>query len=156
MTFQIRPLPMATFQPLFAMDDAALAAHRGVRVTADASPGFPCRVSLRDAEPGERLILVHYKHQSADSPFRASHAVYVRENAEEAELAPGEIPEVLRRRMLSLRGFDERGMLIAADLVDGREAEPTIEAMLADSAVAYIHAHYAKPGCYAARIDRIT
>jgi hypothetical protein len=26
--------------------------------------------------------------------------------------------------------------------------------MLADPHVAYLHAHYAKPGCYAARIDR--
>jgi len=154
MTFQVRPLPIEPFEPLFDMDDAELAARRAVRVVADAFPGYPCRVSLEDAEPGEQLILIHFEHQSADSPFRASHAVYVREGAQSAEPAPGIVPEVLQRRMLSLRAFDAQGMLIDADLTDGKAAAPLIETMFTNPKVAYLHAHYAKPGCYAARIDR--
>lgn len=45
-------------------------------------------------------------------------------------------------------------MMIDADLAEGPEAERTIERMLADPGVAYLHAHYARPGCFAARIDR--
>jgi hypothetical protein len=148
MAFQIHGLPAAPFQPLFALDDGALADHRAVRRIADASPGYPCRVSLRDAEPGESLVLVNYKHHATTSPFRASHAVYVREHAEPAVLAIGEVPAMLRSRLLSLRAFDTAGMLVAADVVDGRELEPALERLLPEAA--YVHIHFAKPGCYAA------
>lgn len=148
MAFQIHGLPAAPFQTLFALDDAALAGHRAVRRIADSSPGYPCRVSLRDAEPGETLVLVNYEHHATASPFRASHAVYVREHAEAAVLAIDEVPVMLRSRLLSLRAFDAAGMLVTADVVDGRELEPVLERMLA--AAAYVHIHFAKPGCYAA------
>jgi hypothetical protein len=149
MAFQIHGLPAAPFQPLFALDAAALAEHGAVRRVADASPGYPCRVSLRDAEPGEALVLVHYEHHAVASPFRASHAIYVREHAEPAALAPGEVPVMLRSRLLSLRAFDSAAMLVAADVVDGRELEPALDRLLRGAA--YVHIHFAKPGCYAAR-----
>jgi hypothetical protein len=148
MAFQIVGLSATPFQPLFALDDTELAAHGAVRRIADASPGYPCRVSLRDAEPGETLVLVHYEHHAAASPFRASHAVYVREHAVPAALAVDEVPAMLRSRLLSLRAFDAAGMLLEADVVDGRELEPVLDRMV--RAGAYVHIHFAKPGCYAA------
>jgi hypothetical protein len=154
MTFQISALPKSNFAHLFNLSDAELARHGAIRRRVDARPGFPCRVSLADAKIGEEVILAHFEHQSADTPFRASHAVYVRPQAEQARPERGEVPEVLRSRILSLRGFDKTGMMIAADLSDGRELEPAAERLLADPDVAYIHLHYAKPGCYAARMDR--
>jgi hypothetical protein len=153
MAFTVSSLPLEPFAPLFALDDAALAARDMLRVVADARFAFPCRVSLEDAEPGERLILLNYEHQPAESPFRASHAIYVREGATPAA-ASDALPPALRRRLLSLRAFDQAGMLRDADVTPGAEAEPVIVRMLADPGVAYLHAHYAKPGCYAARIDR--
>lgn len=149
MAFQIHGLPAEPFQPLFALDDASLAAHRAVRRVADTSPGYPCRVSLRDAAPGDTLVLVHYEHHTANSPFRASHAIYVREHAEPALLAVGEVPAMLRSRLLSLRAFDAAGMLLEADVVDGRELEPALDHLV--QRAAYVHIHFAKPGCYAAR-----
>ncbi|WP_375286204.1 DUF1203 domain-containing protein [Sphingomonas sp.] len=154
MAFRISALPLAPFAPLFCLDDAGLAARGACRVVADRTPGFPCRVSLVDAAPGERLILTHWQHQPAETPFRASHALYVREDAAQAHPAPGEVPALLRLRTLSLRGFDATGMLVAADLAEGPALEPALEAMLAAAPVAYVHLHYAKPGCYAARADR--
>lgn len=153
MAYTVSSLPIEPFQPLFALDDAALAARGAMRVTADARFAFPCRVSLEDAEPGERLILLNYQHQPADSPFRASHAIYVREGATPVTTTDM-LPPVLRRRLLSLRAFDDQGMLRDADVIQGAEAEPVIARLLADPGVAYLHVHYAKPGCYAARIDR--
>lgn len=153
MAYAVTSLPAEPFATLFAMDDTALAAHGARRVVADVAKGFPCRVSLDDAEPGETLILVNYEHQSAPTPFRASHAVFVRENVQPVATVD-EMPPALRRRLLSLRAFDESGMMIAADITEGVVAERLIATMFEDPKIAYLHAHYAKWGCYAARIDR--
>ena len=123
-------------------------------MVADKRSGYPCRVSLQDAEPGEEVLLVHYEHQNAATPFRASHAVYVRVNAQQARLAIDEVPEMFRSRMLSLRAFDHRGMMLAADLAGGESLEEKMSEVLEDPSIAYLHIHFAKPGCYAARADR--
>jgi hypothetical protein len=154
MPFLIRPLPHARFAPLFDLDEAELSARGALRRTADAKPGFPCRVSLADAEPGEEVILLHDEHHSAATPFRSGHAIYVRAAAVEADPAPGEVPPMLRSRMLSLRGFDRHGMLKTADLADGAALEAPLEAMLAEPEVDYVHLHFAKAGCYAASAVR--
>lgn len=154
MTFQIRALPIEAFSKLFSMNDEQLREHGAVRRIVDASPGFPCRVSLVDAAIGESVILLHFEHQPANTPYRASHAIYVRESATQAQPKAGEIPEVLRRRLLSVRAFDEAGMMLEADVVDGRELRQTIERMFSDARASYLHLHNAKPGCYAARVDR--
>lgn len=154
MSFQISPLARRLFEPLFALNDAELAAKGAVRQVADAHPGYPCRVSLTDAEVGEMVILVHFEHHSAATPFRASHAVYVRPTASEAVLAAGEVPLSLRSRLLSVRAFDARGMMIKADVVEGGALEPLIADMFDDPRAAYLHVHFASPGCYAARVDR--
>jgi len=152
MNFTVSGLSPEPFVPLYGLSDGELAKRRARRVVVDGS-GFPERIEMRDAEAGETLLLVNFEHQSADTPFRSSHAVYVREGATESRSFDG-LPEVLRRRLLSLRGFSSEGMLVEADVVDGSEAGPLIERLLSDPAVAYIHAHSARPGCYLARIDR--
>jgi len=125
-----------------------------MRYIADAKPGFPDRIELRDLEPGEAALLLNYIHQDADTPYRASHAIFVREGASEAYDRIGEVPEVLRVRPLSLRAFNAGGLMLDADLVDGTQVETMIERLFANSDAEYIQAHYAKRGCYAARIDR--
>jgi hypothetical protein len=154
MSFRISGLPVAPFAPLFGLPEAELAKRAIVRHTADQSPGFPCRVSLRDAEPGETLLLLNYEHLAINSPYRSSHAIYVREYAAEANVMVDEVPDVLRRRLLSLRAFDTHGMLLDADVADGQYIERLIEGMLELRGVAYLHVHNAKPGCFAARVDR--
>ncbi|WP_297508880.1 DUF1203 domain-containing protein [uncultured Caulobacter sp.] len=153
MTYAVTSLPAEPFAPLFGLDDDALAARGARRVIADAPLGFPCRVSLDDARPGETLILVHYEHQPAPTPFRASHAIFVREGVQPVATV-GAMPPALRRRLLSLRAFDANDMMIAADITEGASADALIAAMFEDPGIAYLHAHYAKWGCYAARIDR--
>ena len=154
MSFRITGLDPAPFRHLYGLTDDELAA-RGVRRTiANAKPGFPDRIELRDAEPGEPLLLLNYTHQPADTPYRASHAIFVREGAERAYEAVDEVPEALRLRPISLRAFDGQGDMVDADLVDGRELEGVIERLLDNPKVRYLQAHYAKRGCYAARIER--
>lgn len=155
MSFQVSALPVEPFRPLFGLSDEALAGLGVIRRTVDAKPGFPCRVSLEDADPGETVLLLNYEHQPADTPFRSRHAIYVRENHPEAALAEGRLPPVFQGRTISLRAFDAAGMLVAAEVASGADLEPAIERLLANPAAAYLHAHYAAMGCYAARIDRI-
>jgi hypothetical protein len=153
-SFRISGLSPDRFTHLFGLDDAALATHGAKRYIVDAKPGFPDRVELRDLEPGEHALLLNYVHQDAATPYRASHAIFVREGASQAYERIDEVPDVMRLRTLSLRAFDTAGMMVDADLVDGAAVETLIARFFANPDVAYIHAHYARPGCYAARIDR--
>ena len=156
MTFRIHALDPAPFAPLFALSDEALRERGACRVVAETSPGYPCRVSLADARPGETLLLTRFEHQPADTPYRASHAIFVREDATRAEPEIDEVPDALASRLLSLRAFDARHFLVAADVVEGHALGPRLEAMLDDSRVGYVHLHHAKQGCYAARVTRPT
>jgi hypothetical protein len=153
MSFRITGLSPDAFSRLFELSDAQLQARQAIRVVAQADGGYPCRISLCDASPGEELILTHFQHHPVDSPFRASHAIYVRAGQQRYN-GIDTVPEQLRKRLLSLRAFDDNGMLLDADVVDGAVLEPLIARMLADSRAAYLHIHFAKAGCYAARVDR--
>jgi len=154
MSFRITGLPAENFAHLFALSDQELVAREAVRRIADErTPGYPCRISLTDSQPGDELLLVNYEHHSVSSPYRMRFAVYVRKG-EETYDAVGEIPEQLRIRTLAVRAYDQNAMMVGWELVDGLELEAAIERLFADSRAAYLHIHYAAPGCYAARIDR--
>ena len=154
MSFRITGLDPEPFSHLYGLSDDELA-RRGVRrYVVDSKPGFPDRVEIRDLDPGETALLLNYTHQPADTPYRASHAIFVREGAEHAADVVNEVPDPIRRRPISLRAFNQAGEMVDADLIDGRDIESLIERFLANLDVAYLHAHYAKRGCYAARIVR--
>lgn len=154
MSFQIHALPYTPFAPLFTLPDAELARRGARRVSVDTNRGFPCRVSLIDASPGETVMLVNYTHQPADSPYRSSHAIYVREHAEQAFPDVDTVPEVLTRRLISVRAFDEQHDMIDADVVAGQDLAAAITAMLRDRRAGYLHLHNAKHGCFAASATR--
>ena len=154
MRFQISSLPIEEFAPLFALEDAQLRALGASRYVADRHPGFPCRVSLKDAAVGERVVLVPFTHQPADSPYRASGPVFIREAALQASPGVNDVPEQLRLRLLSVRAYDIDALMVEADVVDGPELEPAVERLFNDPRVRYLHVHFARPGCYACRIDR--
>ena len=154
MSFRITGLAPEAFQPLFGLSDADLA-ERGVkRYAVDKKPGFPDRIELRDAEPGESVLLLNYVHQPANTPYRASHAIFVVEGAKQRYDRVDEIPEVMQSRILSLRAFDGDDMIVDADVIDGTKVEGLVERFLGNPKVAYIQAHYARFGCFAARIER--
>jgi hypothetical protein len=153
--FRISALPLEPFVPLFPLSDAELASHGGLHYVADKKPGFPCRVSLLDAEPGERVILVPFPHHAVDSPYRASGPIFVREGAKQAMLAVNEVPQSVRGRLLSIRAYDADGLMVDAEVADGRELEGQIERFFASPNVAYLHLHNARPGCYSCRVDRV-
>jgi len=156
MSFTISGLDPQEFSYLKNLSDAELAQHRARRVKADTPTGYPCRASLEDAKPGDSLLLLNYEHQPADSPFRASHAIYVNENAKERAVFTDEVPEMMKiRPYLSVRGFDNAGMMIDAETIEGARVQSAIEALLRNPAIDYLHVHFAGAGCYAARVDRV-
>ncbi len=151
MRFRIQGLPAETFAPLFALSDDELAERGAVRQIADGPR--PCRISLTDASPGDELILVNYEHHAVASPYRMRFAIYVRKGEQTFD-AVDTVPEQLRRRTLAGRAFDGDAMMVGHELVEGQKLESTIERLFADPRPAYLHVHFAAPGCYAARIER--
>lgn len=154
--FQISALPAEQFWPLFEMSGEQLAKCGAKRCIADAKPGYPCRVSLEDAEVGETLILLPFAHHDIDSPYRASGPVFVRVGARQAQPQANEVPDSVRHRLLSVRAYDAGGSLVDAELTEGQHLECLIERLFADSQVAYLHLHNAHPGCYNCRVDRLS
>jgi len=153
MTYAIQGLSPESFAPLFALDDAGLAAINARRVTATADRGFPCRISLEDARKGEELILLHHVSHDVDTPFRSAFAIYVRPDVTAATYRD-ELPPVFEGRPLALRAFDAEGMLQTARLAGPGEADGAIRDLFGDDSISYIDAHNAAHGCFAARIER--
>jgi uncharacterized protein DUF1203 len=153
MSFRVLGLSPEPFRPLFAMPDARLHRLGARRVVAD-DPRMPCRVSMEHAELGEELLLLNFEHQPANTPYRATHAIYVRKAADRAFEAVDTVPEVLASRLLAVRAFDAQHMMVDAEVCEGSAAAAIFERFLADPQASYLHVHNAKRGCYAARVER--
>ncbi len=147
MTFRLTPLSPETAASLRARADA-------VHVVAGVSPGFPCRRCLRDAEVGDALVLVGHDPFRGASPYTGSGPLYLHAEDCAPDDRPGEVPDQLRSRLLSVRGYDAAHLLRHADVVDGEDAAAEFARQLADPRVAYLHVHNARPGCFAVRVDR--
>lgn len=153
-SFQFVALPSERFVPLFEQNDEELQGVGARRVLVDEKPGFPCRVSLVDAEVGETVLLVPFVHHDVLSPYRASGPVYVRRSARTASPAADEVPGMFRHRLLSVRAYDGAAMMAGAKVVDGKELEAAIRRLFADERVAYLHIHNAGAGCYNCSVVR--
>ncbi len=154
MSFRITGLSAEPFQHLFGLSEEELAKQGVKRYVADEKPGFPCRVGMRDAEPGETVLLLNHTYQPAHTPYHGTHAIFVIEGATLPYDRINQIPDVMRVRLLSLRGFDKSDMMLDADVIEGAHIEQVIERMFAKPDISYIHVHNAKRGCYSGRIDR--
>lgn len=153
MSFRVLGLDPEAFRPYFALSDAQLRAAGALRCVAD-DPGMPCRVSLAHAPLGDELLLLNYEHQPADSPYRSRHAIYVSRSATRRFDAVDVVPETILTRLVAVRAFDARHMMIDADVAEGTHAAAIFERMLENPAAAYLHVHNAKRGCYAAKVER--
>ena len=154
MTYRIEGLRRDLFDTLFGLTDDELTARGARRIMADARPGFPCRVSLEDAEPGEELILLNFVSHDVAGPFRTAYGIYVRKDAEASTSYTDEAPQYLEGRTLGLRGFDVEGMLKGGLLALPGEADAKIRELLDRPEIDTIHAHNAALGCFLARIER--
>ena len=153
MHYLISGLPLPPFQPLFGLDAAALRTHCASRVVAD-GPGYPCRITLEDAAPGETLLLLPWQHLDVDTPYRAGGPIFVRESATAQAGFRDAVPEQQRSRLLSVRAYDAAGWMLDAEVDEGVRLEALIDRFFADRRVAFLQVHNARRGCYACRVDR--
>ena len=153
MSFRVLGLAPDQFRALFELSDAELRQRGARRVIAD-DPHLPCRVSMAHAEPGEELLLLNYEHQSANTPYRSTHAIYVRRVADRAYAAIDTVPEVMATRLLAVRAFDPEHMMIDAEVCEGTQAAEIFERFLANPNTGYLQVHNARRGCYAGRVER--
>jgi len=154
MEFRVTGLGDEAFRRLYGLSAGDMGEAGAIRYVADAKPGFPCRVSLRDAEPGETLLLLNFLHQPAATPYQASHAIFVIEGSTTARPAPGEVPDMLARRELAVRAFDADHMMTDAVLTPGQGAAATFRRLLADPRNHYLQVHNAARGCCLASVER--
>ena len=154
MDYVISGLPVQPFQSLFGLDDVELRAHGVVRMTVDSNPGFPCRISLEDAQVGESVLLLPWRHHDVDTPYRADGPIFVRETMRDHARTRNAIPEQQRSRLLSVRAYNAGGWMQDAEVVEGTMLEALIARFFGNAGVAYLHVHNARRGCYACRVDR--
>lgn len=146
-------LDPAPLQKLFGLPDELLARQGAIRIVAGSKPGFPCRISLRDAEPGEPVLLLTHQHLAGDTPYRSSGPIFVREGAGEA-YAGTDLPPDMTSRLYSIRAYDHAGMMIDAEIAEGEARAEIIQRYLARDEVAFLHLHHARRGCFACRVER--
>ncbi|HSP07189.1 MAG TPA: DUF1203 domain-containing protein, partial [Acidobacteriota bacterium] len=152
--FIVSGLPEDDIAPLFGLTDAELAARGARKCIVDEESAYPCRVSLVDANVGETVMLTVFPHHSVSGPYQGTGPIYVRQGARRARLQVNEVPEVVRKRLMSVRAYDDQGTMVASEVVEGRDIEKQIEAFFAIDSVRYLHLHNARPGCYSCRVDR--
>lgn len=152
--FRLVALAADSFSHLHSLSDDTLRAQGARRLVVDAPNAFPCRVSLADALVGENVALLPYPHHDVVGPYRATGPIFVRENVSTALPAPGEIPDAIRRRLLSVRAYDADGWMHAAEVCEGAVLAAAIARLFGDARIAFLHLHNARPGCYACRVDR--
>lgn len=145
---------MYTLNPISEHDAARLRAAGGPIYVADSKPGYPCRLCLTDAEPGERLMLVSYDPFETDSPYRSASPIFLHADGCRRHTDDGLLPVQLTGRTLSVRGFDAAAMMLDGVVIDGDQLAATIQRMFSDRAIERIHVHNASRGCWATSIDR--
>lgn len=154
MNFKISGLDAGPFTHLFGQSDSYLKEHNAIRQKVECYPGYPDRISLCDIPAGETALLINHIYQAADTPYFGTHAIYVWEGCTQQGIYHNDLPEVLHNRVLSLRAYDEKHFLIAADIAEGNFAEVLLRRFFADPKVSYVQIHNAKRGCYSCCAER--
>ena len=152
--FQIVGVDHVPFQGLFDLTNEQLAQRAMKRCLADEHPGFPCRISLEDAQVGEELLLLSYAHQPANTPYRASGPIFIRRGVEQRKLSLGEVPSYVTKRLMSVRAYDSMDNIVEASVCEGIAVDDELTNYFRRSDVAYIHLHNAKRGCFSCRVNR--
>tara|TARA_R110000765_G_scaffold201722_1_gene307137 strand:- start:167 stop:673 length:507 start_codon:yes stop_codon:yes gene_type:complete len=154
MTYQITGLNPDIATAFENAGDAELSSLGAVRMIATSRPGFPCRISLEDADVGEEVILFHHTSHDVDTPYRNCYAIFVRTGLSAAAQYIDAVPPVFDGRNLAMRAFGEDAMLKTASLASPGEADRVIRQLFELDEVAYIDVHNAAYGCFAARVKR--
>ena len=152
--FQINGLERLQFLSYFNMSESDLVDAGAYLFQSDECPCYPCRVSLVDAEIGEQVLALSYNHLNVSGPYNASGPIFIRTNATECRPEVNEVPEMLRHRQLSVRGYNDAHLMIEADAAEGRQLEKVLTRQFSNQDVNLIQIHNAGPGCFNCSVIR--
>ncbi|MGQ0507595.1 MAG: DUF1203 domain-containing protein [Myxococcaceae bacterium] len=129
--------------------------NHGLRTSVVAEPfSTPCRICLADAQVGERVLLFTYSPFDGPGPYQNAGPIFIHEETCVAYTLAKTVPDSLRRRLLSLRAYSAHHKMVGCEVVEGVELEASIERLFSNPEAAYLHAHNARPGCFACRVER--
>ena len=153
-TFRILPIEQSAANRVReARDDGH--GNREIQPTVAQEPGaYPCRVCLEEAGVGEEVLLFSYCPFHHPVPYQNLGPIFVHAHSCVPYDRPGSVPELMRRRLLALRGYDADGRMKECDVVQGAELESVVDRFFRNSEVAVIHAHNARAGCFVCTIER--
>ncbi len=123
-------------------------------VIADAKPGYPCRLSLEDAEPGEALYLFSHTPFSCANAYRETGPVFIRKNAKPAKLPINELPDVAYARSIIFRAYDSEGTILSASPAEAGDLSGTLGRLLDDKHVDFVHLRAVVSGCFLCKARR--
>lgn len=155
-SFQFVGLDHTQFEHLFLLSDKQLREISVQRNFASSNPGFPCRISLEDAEVGDELLLLNHVHHLAASPYKASGPIFVRRGVKQRTLPVNTLPDYLAlpTRLTSARGYDAEGFLVEAEVCERADVANLIDQQFSNKLVSYIHLHNARRGCFTCQVNR--
>jgi hypothetical protein len=111
-------------------------------------------VAVEVIRPGEGVLLLSYPVQPESSPYKGISPIFVREAAEAQYVGYDEIPAQIAPRLMSVRAFDARHYIVAADVTPGAQLGELAERLFQNHEISYLHVHHARRGCYVGRLDR--
>ena len=118
-----------------------------------ADGGEPLRCCLRNATPGEALIVFGYEPPIGATPYREIGAVFAHADACSGQRAAS-YPAAWRGKPQVLRAYDRRGWIHDAVVHDGSDPEGAIAKLLADPEVVQLHSRNVAYGCFMFTVTR--
>jgi hypothetical protein len=149
--FWIHPIPSTTLDQVRSTGvDVSNAPI--VRLTAEG--GEPLRCCLRNARPGERLILLGYEPPIGSSPYREIGPVFACAERCEGPEHVDRYPTQWRGKRQVLRSYDRRGWIHDALIHDGNDPEAVITRLLSSTAAVQLHSRNVAYGCFMFAVTR--
>lgn len=151
MNFEVHAIPNEILNRV-RRDIANMPGTDVVQLTAEGGEALRC--CLRDAGPGERILLFNYEPPVPHSPYREMGAVFAHAEACDGP-EHGGYPAGWRGRPQALRAYDARGWIHPNTRVhDGADPEAALAEVLADPAVVQVHSRNLAYGCFMFQITR--
>jgi hypothetical protein len=152
--FRCVPMPTATAARFRATgtDDAG----NTLRRRQVAEPGAPCRHCLRDAIPGETVLLGSYDLSGPRGIYWTPSPIFVHAEPCAAYDQADRIAPIVRTRLVSVRAYDAEDMCLydLGHVADGTDIDMALDRAIGDARTAFVNIQTAKPGCLLCRVER--
>jgi hypothetical protein len=141
------PIPPAALQQIRAAGADEAGNRVSVRVVTEG--GSPLRCCLREAVPGDRLLLIAYTPPGTRGAYAERGPVFIHAEPCDGYPTPGRYPPGLSHRQQVVRAYNHDGQIADGVLAsDGEQAMTVISDLLGRPGVALVHLRNVGYGCY--------